>query len=209
MTYLEARRVEALFKEYRKLTLDYWAALIPAPQNSQAWMAGPGGLPPTETVTSREFRRRLTLIQPEVVYWANRLGVAVTGQSFPAPVVGGPIIPFNLLECATDQNIGHAKVPPAKVLDAIDKCIGAAGFAKRHLLGRLVKPWCWLVDVPALIIGWPFLVMRKAGVPDKFIEGTGAQVIKAVLTGMLWLAGFAYAVYRTGLAAAIHAALAN
>lgn len=209
MTYLEARRVEALFKEYRKLALDYWAAVIPAPQSPHAWMAGPGGLHPTETDASREFRRKLKLSQPEVVHWANRLGVGVTGQSFPAPAVGGPVIPFNLLACVTDQNIGHTRVPTAKVLEAIDECIGAAGFAKRRLLGRLVKPWCWLVDVPALIVGWPFHVMRKAGVPDKFVEGTSAQVIKAVLTWLLWLAGFAYAVYRTGLAAAIQAAFAK
>lgn len=207
MTYLEARRVEALFKEYRKLALDYWAALIPAPQSPHAWMAGPSGLHPTETDASREFRRKLTLSQPEALYWADRLGVGVTGQSFPAPAVGGPVIPFNLLACVIDQDIGHTRVPTAKVLDAIDTCIGAAAFEKRRLLARLVKPWCWVVDVPALIVGWPFHVMRKAGVPDKFVEGTSAKIIKAILTGLLWLAGFTYAVYQTGLGAAIHAAL--
>jgi hypothetical protein len=210
MAYLEARRVEALLKEYRKLALDYWATLIPAPQSPHAWTAGPGGLLPTEADASREFRRKLALTQPEVLYWANRLlGVGVTGQSFPAPAVGGPVIRFNLLACVTDQNIGRTTVPTAKVLAAINECIGAAGFAKRRLLGRLLKPWRWLVDVPALIVGWPFYVMRKAGVPDKFVEGPSAQIIKAVLTGLLWLAGFAYAVYHTGLAATIHAALAE
>ena len=207
MTYLEARRVEALFKEYRKLALDYWAARIPAPESPHAWMAGPGGLEPTETDASREFRRKLMLSQPEALYWADRLGVGVAGQSFPAPAVGGPVIPFNLLACVIDQNIGHTTVPTEEVLDAIDKCIGAAAFEKRRLLARLVKPWCWLVDVPALIVGWPFHVMRKAGVPAKFVESTTAQIIKAVLTGLLWLTGFAYAVYRTGLGAAIRAAL--
>lgn len=209
MTYFEARRVEALFKEYRALALAYWAALTPAPESPHAWMAGPGGRRPTETEESLALRQKISLKLPEVVHWANRLGVGVTGQSFPAPAVGGPIIPFNLLTCVVDQSIGHTSVSTNNVLDAIDKCIGAAGFVKRQLLARLVKPWCWLVDVPALIVGWPFAIMRKAGVPAKFVEGTSAQVIKAVLTGLLWLGGFAYAVYGTGLGAAIQAVLAK
>jgi hypothetical protein len=209
MTYLEARRIEARFNEYRKLAVAYWAALIPAPQSSYAWMAGPGGLHPTETDASRELRRRLALLQPEVVHWADCLGVSVTGQSCPAPAVGGFVIPFNLLKCVVDQNIGHMTVSTTVVLDAIDQCVGAAEFVKRRLLSRLLRPWCWLVDVPALIVGWPFLVMRKAGVPDRFVDSASAQVTKAILTGLLYLAGFAYIAYRTGLTAAIRAVLSN
>lgn len=147
-------------------------------------------------------------MQPEVVYWVNRLGVDVKDQSFPAPAVGGPVIPFNLLG-VVDQDIGHTLVATNNVLDAIDRCIGAAEFVKGQLLARLVKPWCWLVDVPALIVGWPFVIMRKAGVPAKFVEGTSVQVIKVILTGLIWLSGFAYAVYRTGLGTAIQAVLAK
>ena len=63
--------------------------------------------------------------------------------------------------------------------------------------------------MPALIVYWPFAVMRKAGVPDKIIESTGIQVMKAILTAALWLLIFAYAVYRTGLAAALQATLSG
>jgi hypothetical protein len=119
------------------------------------------------------------------------------------------VIPVNLLACVTDRRAGYRNVSQEEVTDAIDQCIGAAVFVKRRLLARLLKPWCWLVDVPAVIVGWPFYVMRKAGVPDKIVESTGAQIIKAILTGLLWLVGFAYAVYRTGLAAAMQAALAG
>lgn len=209
MTYFEARRAEALFKEYRALALAYRAALTPAPQSPDAWMAGPGGLRPTETEKSLALRQKIFLKQPEVVHWANRLGVDVRGQSFPAPTVGDPVIPFNLLARVVDQNIGHTLVSTNDVLDTIDRCIGAAEFVKGQLLARLVRPWCWLVDVPALIVGWPFVIMRKAGLPAKFVEGTSAQVIKGILTGLIWLSGFAYAVYRTGLGTAIQAVLAK
>ena len=167
MTYLEARRVEMLFREYRKLTLDYWDALIAAPESPHAWMAGPGGLQPTETDSSREIRRKLKLIQPEVVHWANRLGVSVTGQSFPAPAVGGPVIPFNFLECVTDQNIGHTTVPTARVLDAIDKCIGAAGFD--HWVGWSAYP------APVGLILSLLSTTMKSSVPGCLPESPGGQ----------------------------------
>jgi hypothetical protein len=209
MTYWEARKMEAVFRRYRQLAIDYWAAVTPINYGSSGWMAGPGAPTHQDTEKSLELRTHLTTLEPEVMLYAQHLGVGVGGQSFPAPAVGGPVIPFNLLSCVTDQWVGHKHVPVATVLDAIDRCIGAAQFAKRTLGARLVKPWCWLVDVPALIVGWPFEVMRKAGVPDSIVESTGAQVLKAIFTGLLWLAGIAYTAYKTGLAAAFESIIAQ
>lgn len=204
MTYFEARRIEALFRRYRQLALDYWAAVGPPPPG----MVGPNAPTQTETNASRPLRQEISTLLPQVQFWADRLGVGVVAESHPPPILGGgPVIPVNLLACVTDRRAGYRNVSRDEISDTIDQCIGAAIFVKGRLLARLLKPWCWLVDVPALIVGWPFYVMRKAGVPDKIIESTGAQVVKAILTGLLWLAGFLYAVYRTGLAAAIQAAI--
>jgi len=207
MTYFEARRIERLFMRYRQLTVDYWKAVEPIERGRHGWMAGPGAPRHNETDASRPLRQTITMLEPEVEHWAQRLGVGVSGVSYPAPAVGGPALPFNFLSCVTDQWIGYTYVSQDNVLDAIDKCIGAAQFVKRRIAARLLKPWCWLVDVPALLVGWPFEVLRKAGVPEKFVEGTGAQVVKAILTALLWLAAFAYAIYRTDLPAAIQKTL--
>lgn len=207
MTYLEARRVETLFKTYRQLALDYWAAVEPINYGPNAWMAGPGAATHKDTEKSKAFRVTLSTLEPEVQLWAGRLGAAVGGQSFPPPAVGGPVLPFNLLQQVTNQWVGHSAVPRQDVLDAIDKCIGAAAFHRRRIGWRLVKPWCWLIDIPAVIVGWPFQVMRKAGVPSKLIESTGAQFAKVILTGMLYIAGVLYVAYKFGLQKAIEEVL--
>ncbi|MPZ18105.1 MAG: hypothetical protein GEV06_09360 [Luteitalea sp.] len=208
MTYFDARRAEELFRLYRQLALDYWAAVEPI-ERGPGSMEGPEAPTHSETETSRPLRQEIMMLLPQVEYWADCLGVSVRGESHPPSEVRGPIIPFNFLACVTDQWVGYKCVSRDDVVDAVDRCIGAADFAKRAILARLLKPWCWLVDVPALLVGWPFHVMRKAGVPDAFVESTGAQIAKVILTALLWLAGFVYAVYQTGLAAAIQATLAE
>jgi hypothetical protein len=116
------------------------------------------------------------------------VGQSTVGQNYPpAFLKGQPSVQFDFLACVTKQWVGYTYVEQQEVLDAIDRCIGAAANAKRRIGARLLKPWCWLVDVPALIVGWPFYVMRKAGVPDKIVESSGSQAIKAVLVGLLWL----------------------
>lgn len=154
MTYLEARRAEALFRRYRKLALDYWAAVEPIRREPHRLAAGPWTPSHSETNASRPLRQEISMLLPQVEYWAGRLGVGVRAESYPAPAIGGPVIPVNLLACITDQRAGHTRVTREEVTDAMDHCIGTAAFTKRVLLARLLKPWCWLVDVPALVVGW-------------------------------------------------------
>jgi hypothetical protein len=132
----------------------------------------------------------------------------MTGQSYPAPAVGGPVLPFNMLAAVTDQWVGHTYIPRQEVADAIDRCIGAARLKRKTIGWRLVKPWCWLIDLPALVVGWPFAVMRKAGGPSAIVDGPGAQVLKAIITALLWLVAVAFAVYRgADLASAVRGLL--
>jgi hypothetical protein len=203
MTYLEARRIEGLFKDYRQLVVNYWAAVEWIDYGGHGWMAGAGAPLFRDTQTSLPLREEIARLLPQMEHWATKIGAGVRGSSYPTPAVGGPVIPFNLLACATDLWVGHRYVQRQDVLDAIDRCIGSAGFVKRRILARLMKPWCWLIDVPALIVYWPFAVMRKAGVSDKIVESTGAQIIKAILTTALSVIVFAWTVYTTGIAAAI------
>jgi hypothetical protein len=207
VTYIEGRRIENLFKRYRQLAVDYWAAVEEIDYGGNAWMGG-GNLPlHEETDRSIPLRQQIRTLLPEVQKAAAALNMNVTGVSYPAPMIGGPAIPVNYLAGVVDRRAGHHVLETQQILDVIDSCIGAADLARRHALGRLLKPWCWLVDVPALIVGWPFVVMRKAGVPDTIVESTGAHVIKAILTALLWLAAFVWAVYRTGLWVALQKAL--
>jgi hypothetical protein len=207
MTYFEARRMHQAFLRYRDLALRYWSARSPVPRNENSWMLGQHAPVYRETESSASLRSEIAQLQPEILDYARRLGVAVTATSFPAPAVGGPVIPFNLLGSVTDEVVGHHAIDPQMVLDAIDRCVGAASYARQRLGARLLKPWCWLVDVPALFVGWPFEVMRKAGVPEKFVDGNLVQGIKGAAIALVWLAAFAWVARSAGLHAALQAAV--
>jgi hypothetical protein len=64
-------------------------------------------------------------MQPEVISFANKLGVGVSDASYPAPAVAAPVLRFSLLTEIV-QNVDHKHVSRQIVLAAIDSCIGAA-----------------------------------------------------------------------------------
>jgi hypothetical protein len=204
VTYFEARRIKRLFERYRELAVAYWDAVEPIPHGV---LNGPGAPTFKDTDASLPLRRELVLLEPEVIHSARLIGAETRGQSLPPPAWGGVVMPFDFLSQVLSLWVGYKYIAPQDVLDAIDKCIGAAGFVERRILARVVRPWCWLVDVPALFVGWPFAILRRAGVPEKWVEGTGAQVVKAILTGLLWIAGLAWTIHRFGFAPGIQKAL--
>jgi hypothetical protein len=200
MTYFEAKELEALFRRYRAQALEYWQAVEPAQLH---WMNGPGQKLENDTEQSLPLRSEIMRLLPEVEDGAQRLGVGYMGQSYPAPMIGGPVIPVNFFSCVVDRRAGHTVIERERILDIIDRCIGAAEVVKKRAFWRVAKPWNWLIDIPALIVGWPFAVMRKVGVPDQIVESTGAQVLKTILTWLIWLGGLVYAAIKTGVAAAL------
>jgi hypothetical protein len=83
---------------------------------------------------------------------------------------------------------------PADNLDAIDNCIGAAKVARQRALVRLLVPIYWLIDIPALAVRLPWLILKKAGLPPE-IE---SNVVSNVLKVLLFLAYALIAVYVVG-----------
>lgn len=199
MTYFEARRAEALFGRFRQLTIDYWAAVKPI---DSSWTDDPSAPRHEETDISRPLRQAISTLEPEATHLARRLGAGIEGHSAPGPAIGGVVVPFNLLDCVFNQWVGHSAVRKEEILDGIDRCIGAASTTKRTKGLRLINLLYWFVDIPALIVGLPFAVMRRAGVPNSIVESTSAQVIKAVLT-ILVMAALIYVGYEVSLSDAL------
>ncbi|MFQ5915920.1 MAG: hypothetical protein ACE5JS_22320 [Nitrospinota bacterium] len=188
MNYFEARRAANLFKEYKKLALIYWNAL--PPDRRDRFDVRRGAETP-ESLDSIRLREQINLRFPEVNSLAARLGVAMMWQSFPPPAVGGPVIPVNLLLSVIDQNMGHGRISEQRILDVIDRCIGTGELAKRRGLKRLLMPWYWVIDIPAVLVRIPFLILRTAGLPATVEENIISQVIKVILVvGILLSLGY-------------------
>src|SRR3990172_4359785 len=87
--------------------------------------------------------------------------------------------------------MGHGRISRQKILDVIDRCIGTAQLAKKRALKRLLLPWYWIIDIPALIVRIPFLILRATGLPSSVEENVISHVVKIVLVaGFLAVAGY-------------------
>ena len=144
-----------------------------------------------ESGKSLALRQQINLLFPEVDVLAHELDVDVTWQSYPAPSVGGPIIPVNILLSVIDQNMGHGFLEETQVLDVIDRAIGTAETVKRRTFRRMMNPLCWPIDVSAFVIRIPFLILRKAGLPASVEENVISQVLKVLIViGALSIAAY-------------------
>jgi len=177
MNYFEARRAERLFREYRTLALEYWNARPPDERDFFDTLSEKA----PDSIESVRLREQINLLYPEVNDISMRLGVSVVFKRYPAPAIGGPVLPVNVLLSVVDQEMGHKPIETQMILDMIDRCIGTAKVVKRRSLKRLLIPWYWLIDVPAIIVRFPFLILRNAGLPATVEESIVSQVIKAIL----------------------------
>lgn len=188
-TYFQAAKAVKVFTEYRRLTQAYWQAQPPLGRD--AWMNA--DLPAPENEESQQIREQIIALYPEASTSANRMAVPVTGQSFPPPTIGGPIIPINVLYGAFDRRQGYGLMPKQDVLDGINRCLAQAVAVKKTLFWhQLINPIWWVVEVIAYILRIPFMILRRAGVPAKVEESIWGHIVKIVVFIVIVLIGLHY-----------------
>ena len=178
MNYFEAKRAECFFRTYKDLATKYWSL---SPEDTRNRRDRAMGAPHHETEGSTKLREQINQMLSEVNFNAYSLGIGVNVQSYPPPVTGGPVVPVNILGSVVDQKKGHQTISRTLIIDKIDQCIGTAKSAKRRGFWRLVIPVFWIIDVPALIIRVPFLILRAAGLPAKVEENIISHILKAII----------------------------
>ncbi len=156
MNYLEARRGEQLFRRYRTLAVDYYAASDD----------------PNEKA---ELRQRLDELYPAAVALAQQIDAEVR-YGFPAnSSMGG--VAGNSLMITEEQYF----VADDSRLSAIDRCIGGYAFRRAAAKRRLLSLWYWPIDLTGLVLRVPFLVLRAAGLPSAYEQTVWAQGFKVLV----------------------------
>ncbi len=176
--------------QYKNLVLKYWAEVPLENVRSISFIARQtlGQVEPLST-NALLLREEITAMMPEVIELANELGVSTMVQSIPPPAVGGVIIPINLLHASIDQMMGHGQISRIDILDRINMCIGASQTMKRNKFRRLMNPLYWPVDILTLAIRLPFIVLRRAGLPQEIENNIVANIVKVLLlVFLLWFA---------------------
>ena len=140
------------------MALEYWSE---KPNDSRGRIERHRGISAPQTEESRRLREEINHTYPGLQQYAEELGVAVSVTSYPAPAVGGPVIRSNLLGLVLDQYAGHSRVPREQVIDAINRCIGAAKAQRERLLWRqALNPFWYIVEMFAFLLRVPFLILR-------------------------------------------------
>jgi hypothetical protein len=106
MTYFEAKRAGQAFREYRDLAFRYWEAKPEVQCTGNEWMSDVRSS--HESAKSVELRQELNKRYPLVSVFAKRLGVPTGMTSYPPPMIGGPVLHGDLLNCIVDQHIGKS-----------------------------------------------------------------------------------------------------
>jgi len=166
LTYFQAAKAVKVFTAYKTLTLAYW-----------------------QDGTSPTLREQLMMLYPEANTSAQRLGLGVMAQSYPAPMFGGPVIPVNMLYAAVDQEQGHSRISRDSIMDTINRCLATAAAVKHRLFWRqLVNPVWWIVETIAYVLRIPFMILRRAGVPAQVEESIWGNIVKVFFFVVLVLA---------------------
>ncbi len=188
VNYFRARRALELFREYRREALLFWVLFTVPDQDTVADEVASladkvNAMSAAELAAARlSTPRRLNEQIPALQAYARELKVSTeVGVRIPA-VAGGGQVTIDGLANLTDRDMANWLLPPpARALSIVDMCIGAAELAERDGLKRLLIPIFWLVDVPALMLRWPWLILEKAGLPADIERNSWTYVLKVAL----------------------------
>jgi hypothetical protein len=168
--YFRARAAVKAFDQFSELVNQYWQAL-PSDNRAYFWS---GERP--ESADSFALRQRIHWALPSVVRYANELGVDTTFSS------GSRALGYQRLNglAAITEDEAHTLISRPHIVDLLTRCSAAAHQEMHRSFRRLVIPVYWLVDIPALVIRWPFLVLQAARLPTAWENSAAGQLIKVL-----------------------------
>ncbi|MCP3675002.1 MAG: hypothetical protein GY829_11110 [Gammaproteobacteria bacterium] len=97
-------------------------------------------------------------------------------SSYPAPAIGGPIIPVNLFEAILNDD-GHKPMPQQRKVDIINQLIGASEERIRKELYQIINPLFWINLVIQKLLRIPFWILKTAGFKAESFEASLAGKI--------------------------------
>ena len=171
--YSRIRQYRIYFEQLRKLMNAYWE-ILPSQQIQI------GQVSYKDSDKSLVIRKQILNLLPYVNGATEFFGLGYVVKSYPAPAIGGPIIPVNLYNSIINPQIGHKIIEKTMIIDAVEKSIAVAKGAEKAALVYWLCPWNWFIDLTALIIRIPFIILRRAGLPDKIEENIISHAIKVI-----------------------------
>ncbi|MFH1550857.1 MAG: hypothetical protein ABIH04_09905 [Planctomycetota bacterium] len=177
-------------EEFRNTALHYWAVTGRlGPETKQKALSSIDSYSNAdkqndETVspyTPEALREKLACMVTEVEKASLYVGVS------PEIGLGAPIVGYRTLNVFREVYSDRDLLPMRDIVDYINSAIGAARSLKSKYFWRRINPFCWLVDIPALVIRWPFLILRAVGISQKVEDTLAARIIKGLQVIIIYL----------------------
>jgi len=129
-----------------------------------------------ETVLMREgqkfddLRVRVAKDTNRAARIARRYGASVDIASYPAPLIGGPIIQTNIFQCILRDVTHGNQVTPQIVVDAINQTIGACEEQIEIEWRHLKNPLYWIKAALIFVLRIPFMIIEATGFDVSKVE---------------------------------------
>lgn len=123
----------------------------------------------TEKPEGKVLRDWLAKNIPRAQQIAHSNNVSINLQSYPAPAVGGPVIPVNIFD-AILHDIGHESLDQNWIEDCINETIGKLEHKIKKELYKLFNPLHWLYSILIFILRLPFLLISLTGFNMEKVE---------------------------------------
>lgn len=116
-----------------------------------------------------KLREEIAKSTPKLIRLANQNGVQATLKSYPAPMVGGPIITLNVFNAILNDD-SHSGVDHQRIIDTINTLIGQLEERVEREFRKLINPFFWLGLLIEKILRFPFWLLSKTGFDVNKIE---------------------------------------
>jgi hypothetical protein len=173
MSYFKAKKDLELVIRFKAAVHDFWAVEDQAKRN----VGQRRGMFEVETPTQerRHIREEGARLEG---YSAARSAVArgtrrvielcyfheipIQAQSFPPPLIGGPVIPVNYI-AAILEDTSYAGIDKAVIDDRLNALIGKCEEWVETTRHRLLNPFFWLTEALAFVLRIPFRLIEMTG----------------------------------------------
>jgi len=179
MNYWRAKSYVKISDQFLGLVQDYWNKL---PEQSRDRY---GRFRYEDNEESYAVRMKIAELLPQIEGAAASLGVSFEGQSLPPVAVGGYAVPVNIFRSAIEPQIGHEVLDRRLIVETVIRTKTVAQIVSRKQLIHMLLPWNWLIDLCALIIRFPFIILERAGLPSEIENSIVSQAIKIIGTIIL------------------------
>jgi hypothetical protein len=129
-----------------------------------------------------ELRERVAENVIHTIRLAQRMGIPIDLHSYPAPAVGGPVVPINLFQAILNDT-SYGGVEKQYIIDALKQTIGQYDRLVQKQFWQIVNPFFWLKEAILLVVRLPYTILLLSGFDIAKIE----QELWAKLLSLAWI----------------------